>query len=74
MDFLLFGHIITLFSPDNKVVPVLEYFFMVSRYGHYSHSGGLPFSLKRNLPASLLSARAAGIHTGFICGPPNEIF
>ncbi len=44
------------------------------RYGEITHSGGLPFSLKRNLPAILLPASAAGIHTGFIYGPPNEIF
>ena len=48
--------------------------------GKSPHSGGLPFSLKRHLPkeqlpvASLLPASAAGIHTGFICNPPDEIF
>lgn len=48
--------------------------------GRSPHSGGLPFSLKRHLSkeqipvALLLPASVARIHTGFICGPPNEIF
>ncbi len=47
---------------------------LTAAMGKSPHSGGLPFSLKRNLPAILLPARAAGIHTGFICHPTNEIF
>ncbi len=49
---------------------------LTAAMGKSPHSGGLPFSLKRNRPAILLPARAAGIYTGFpaICNPPNEIF
>ncbi len=49
---------------------------LTAAMGKSPQSGGLPFSLKSNLPAILLPARAARIHTGFpaICGPPNEIF
>jgi len=45
--------------------------------GKSTHSGGLPFIPKTassRRAASLLPASAAGIHTGFICGPPDEIF
>ncbi len=47
---------------------------LTAAMGKLPHSGGLSFSLKRNLPAIFLPASAVGIHIGFICGPPNEIF
>jgi len=58
----------------------IEYSSKAAAMGKSHHSGGLPFSLKRHLPkdqlpaASLLPASAVRIHTGFICGPPDEIF